>query len=642
MPTTDADIVRASVRRAGRAALIVDTALIEAEINRRDGLASSSVATLRRHLADCERAALLYRLDSRLPVVFDLPVPTQGAQTRAGVQAPQARGGLYLLAERVHELRVAAPDTLDDLTRTAVALQLAQFQLGGQPAPTRLVTHVLHTVPALHIRTTQDTNVLLQHLVNSPHGLASRQTVNGRSVRWSITGRMRGAWLQWVVAAFNRHKDALEGAQRVAAAGAASHVELAATLVAACTARRTSAMWPAGRPVSMREISAELATVRLAADSHDTLWGIDQALATRRGGVNGAIHDATRSRYADGTTRRHPPVLRVAHPEVTGVAYTAPVVSAAMAPAWLLWQRLKEQTGRPALTGLGEEWRATAPDEPSGDPPLAALQACQRVAVAMGADALRDDLHALLTLANDVSQTLRDAVDERRQQLVALRATWPTTAALQRDARRKLRALGFTLDDVLSAERPQITSDAYAALLPSSQTAGLAPSVLVANLSGVRRDRSVDDEASPTRVGSGRAARLHLDRVDALIAAVETAQLPGLQPLTAAGRMLGRRIAHVPLVRRLAASAVLDTRLAGLAALVLLGDIGHVETLVQRRLRDPRALDVLQEGAALVELAWWFSQPVRDAVLARAHGHPAQVIARAAREVRMAAAGRIQ
>jgi len=73
---------------------------------------------------------------------------------------------------------------------------------------------------------------------------------------------------------------------------------------------------------------------------------------------------------------------------------------------------------------------------------------------------------------------------------------------------------------------------------------------------------------------------------------------------------------------------------------VLLGEVGHAETLVQRRLRDPRAFDVLQEGAALVELAWWFSQPVREAVLARAHGHPARVIARAARDVQMAAAGR--
>ena len=120
---------------------------------------------------------------------------------------------------------------------------------------------------------------------------------------------------------------------------------------------------------------------------------------------------------------------------------------------------------------------------------------------------------------------------------------------------------------------------------------------------------------------------------------METAQLPGLQPLTAAGLVLGRRMAHVPLVRRLEASTVLETRLAGLAAL-LLGDFEHAEVLVQRRLRDPRALDVLQEGAALVELALWFSQPVRDAVLARAHGHPAQVIARAARDVRMAAVGR--
>lgn len=639
LPTTDADIVRAAIRLAGRNALLFDTKMIEAQITELGGLKSPSIGTLRRHLAAWEKDALLVRMASRLPLVFDLSAAKRRARSESRPAAAPSRGR-FLLTEREHELQDANPAHLDDQTRTAVALQLAQFVLGGEPAPTRLVTHVLQTVPALRIQTIQDTNVLLQQLVDAPYELVAREVVRGRSVRWSVTGAIRGAWLRWVVDSFKTYGVALESAQRVAAAGAASHNELARDLVSACAIRHVSPTWPAGRPVTMREIATVLATVRRDANTHDVLWGLDHALTGRKGGVNGAIHDATRTRYSDGSKRRRLLVEKVAHPAVTGVAYATAALPSSVAPAWLLWQRLKEETGRIALIQLADEWRASAPDAPSDDPPLAALQACQRVALARRLDTLRDDLHALIKLAGTVSQTLVDAVEKRRTTVLELRKGWETTAALQRAARKELRPLGFTLDDVLDASRPQITADAYASLLPSSLSAGTAPSVLVANLSGVRRDRSVDAESTTTRVGAGRVARLHLDRVDAVMAAAETARLPGMQPLTAAGRVLGRWIAHVPLVRRLAASTVLETRLVGLAGLVLLEDVAHAEVLVERRLRDPRALDQLREAAALIELSWWFSQPAREVVLARAKGHPAQVIARVTKDVRMAAAGR--
>lgn len=74
--------------------------------------------------------------------------------------------------------------------------------------------------------------------------------------------------------AFERHGDALETAQLVAAASAASRKELARDLIAACAARHVSPMWPAGRLVTMRETSTVLAPVRRTADTHETLWGI--------------------------------------------------------------------------------------------------------------------------------------------------------------------------------------------------------------------------------------------------------------------------------------------------------------------------------------------------------------------------------
>lgn len=72
---------------------------------------------------------------------------------------------------------------------------------------------------------------------------------------------------------------------------------------------------------------------------------------------------------------------------------------------------------------------------------------------------------------------------------------------------------------------------------------------------------------------------------------------------------------------------------------MLLGDIEHAQTLVVRRLRHPRALNLSREGVALVELSWWLGLTVRAEVLARANGHSALLVARVAREVRMAVAG---
>lgn len=148
--------------------------------------------------------------------------------------------------------------------------------------------------------------------------------------------------------------------------------------------------------------------------------------------------------------------------------------------------------------------------------------------------------------------------------------------------------------------------------------------MLVANLSGVRRHRSTDDDATTSKVGAGRVARLHLDSMDAVTAAAEMARRRGIQALTAAGQALSGWIANVPLARRLAASEVAETRLVRLAGLVLLGDLEHARTMVQRHLRDQWALDHLREGVALVELSWWLGTTVRDAMLARAKGHPAR------------------
>ena len=161
--------------------------------------------------------------------------------------------------------------------------------------------------------------------------------------------------------------------------------------------------------MTMREITTVPANVRQTADMNDALWALDQGLAHRIGWMlHGAVHDATRPIFSDGSLGCCPLIEKIVYPAVRGVAYATSELPTGVAPALILWQRKKTETGSPALSRLAEAWRATSPDSYSTDPALAALQASHRVALALEVDVLRDDLHTHLQLAANISQTLRD------------------------------------------------------------------------------------------------------------------------------------------------------------------------------------------------------------------------------------------
>lgn len=633
------DAVRELVRRVGTWRLRFDVQDVRAEMEATPWLALHEPGKLALRLRDLEGSCIT-RVDGTF--AFILAQRTSREARANGESTPTKRGGQpgarvthqYVLNERLHELTLARPDALDDLERVALAVAVATLTLGGAPAPTRLVTTVLGTVPDLMLQhPTQQTNVLLGRLARREEPLLAESKAGAeRSARWTLIEPLKGVWLDWVREQATAHREALGAAQLTAAAGAASQAQIVAKLVEAATRHSHSSHWPSGHPVSAREIAGCVAEARQS--GHDPLGVVPLADALDRQGatLTAALQAATREQFADGSTRRVALVRRVEHPRFRGLRYAPAAFDAKRERAWVEWTVLRRETRPQVLDALGEDWQGATVLARSADAAVQAVGLVRQVAIREVVEARMAVADALVAPFSTISALLSRELDQMHEALLELANGWPKMATLESAARAVLTLRGISLPEALGATRPVVTAEAMTAMLPASVTVDLAPSVLAATAITVRRAER-PRAGRTTRVGKGRSESLPLDRVDAVHYAAETGRLPGVVAIQMGVQLVGAFVAHVGLIRRVAAAARAEDRVAAYGALLLLGDVAYLGKLLRKRARELAGIAAQVESTSLVELAWWLEKEAREEIVAAGFRDERQAVKAAARRV---------
>lgn len=635
----DRATVRELVRRVGTWRLRFSVQDIRAEMVGPPTYTLHAPAELARRLGELEDNAI-----TRVDGTFALILATSTARERVPRRpSPRTgRGGQpgarvtrqYVLTNRVHELRAARPDALDDLERVVLAVAVATLALGGAPAPTRFITEILATLPDLMLqRPTQQTNVLLCRLARREIPVVAESKAGAdRSARWQLVEPLKGVWLDWIVAQAGQLAAMRGAVHATAATGAASQAQIAARLVEAAIRRSVSSHWPQGHPVSAREITAYIAEAAQSGKDREGMVPLAEALARQGTTLTAALQAVTRTAYSDRSTRRVPLVRRVEHPRYTGLRYVPGGYGEELEQAWVAWTVLRHETRRAVLDALEEEWHSSQTAAQSAHPTVRAVGMVRQVALSAAVDARRASADALLAPVSTISALLSSELEATRDAIHERTKEWPTAVVVQRDARAALKPLGFSLPDALGAQRPLVTAADMAALLPASIADDLAPSVLAATAITVRR-AEVARAGRRTRVGEGRTESLPLDRVDAVHYAAESGMLPGIVAIQMGRRLLGPFLAHVGLVRRVLAADRAEDRVAALGALVLLGDLAYLAKQLRRRAGDLATISEPLEAASVVELAWWVDADVREEIVAAGFQDARQTVKRAARRV---------
>lgn len=640
----DREVVRELVHRVGRFRLRFDVYDVRAELDAAPWLTLHQPAHLALRLRELEGTCLT-RVDGTFALILAHATPRDTADTSATSRptAGKARGGQpgarvthqYALTERTHELAHVQPAALDDLERVTLAVAVATLTLGGAPAPTRLITAVLASVPALMLaHPGQQTNVLLGRLARREVPvLAESKAGAARSARWQLVEPLKAGWLDWIIAQTRAHEGAIQQSGETAAAGgAASQAQVAARIVDGAVRTTRSSHWPHGHPVSAREIQRVIATARQSGVDPHGLVPLADALDRQGVGLTAVLQSAVRAQFADGSTRRTILVRRIEHPRFQGVRYLPGDYDARDAQAWIDWTVLRTETKAHVLGVLQEEWREAAALAGRAEAPLRAVGLVRQVALRAAVDERVGRANGLLAPLSLISGALSNELDVVRAALDGVAGAWPATARLSREARRALEPWGFSLPEVVNAARPVVTAAELAAWMPTSITLDLSPAVLKATAVTVRRAARPGD-GKRSRVGEGRVEARPLDRVDAVRYAAESAALPGVIAIQQGATLLGALLAHVGLVRRVLGAARAEDRIAALGALVLLGDVAYVATVLRRQARTLTAVVAPMEAASLVELARWVDADTRAAVVAAGLRDHRQTVQAAARRV---------
>lgn len=635
----DREMVRELVRRVGTWRLRFSVQDIRAEMVGPPTYTLHAPAELARRLGELEDDAI-----TRVDGTFALILATSTARERAARRASPriGRGGQpgarvtrqYVLTNRAHELRAARPDALDDLERVVLAVAVATLALGGAAAPTRFITEVLATLPDLMLqRPTQQTNVLLGRLARREIPVVAESKAGAdRSARWQLVEPLKGVWLDWIVVQAGQLAAMRGAVHATAATGAASQAQIAARLVEAAIRRSMSSHWPQGHPVSAREITAYIAEAAQSGDDREGIVPLADALSRQGTTLTAALQAVTRTTYSDGSTRRVPLVRRVEHPRYPGLRYVPGRYDEALEQAWVAWTVLRQETRRPVLDALEDEWHWSRAAAESADPTVRAVGMVRQVALLAAVDARKASADGLLAPLSTISALLSAELEVTRDAIDKLTREWQVAEMAQRDARKALKPLAVPLLDALGAARPLVSAADMSALLPSSMADDLAPSVLAATAITVRR-AEVARAGRRTRVGQGRAESLPLDRVDAVHYASESGMLPGVVAIQMGRRLLGPFLAHVGLVRQVSVAERAEDRVAALGALVLLGDLGYLAKQLRRRAGELAAISDPLEAASVVELAWWVDDDVRAEIVAAGFEDVRQTVKRAARRV---------
>ena len=495
--------------------------------------------------------------------------------------------------------------TRTDAERLYLALWVAYLALGRQPVPTVAVTAVRRQVPELASRAVGQTNTQLRGLASRRQPLALQHVTaqpsprgNGVSVCWEPIGEQPPAatieaWLAQVRASVlpeaqpapkpvepEPQISSTHSARARAFVVPTAHASWSAVvreLVEITINHYVSKEWPYGRPVTVKEIEA-------VCTEHARGRTLLEALRASGRALHVVLGDAVKPVIGARRRRAAPQLVRCRGDRGELTRYDAPGLAGTVERT--LFPRF--QSAMSTLHPLTVERTVMEINQAEqllrqAQRPVELLAARVRLAVAHReldhSTALADDLLHGGRLSEPCAARLRERlaeVERRRGRLAgSSRVAVAFAEAALADAAVVAYAAGAnetlpTIDAVMNAEPPVLTSQDLAAYFPPEAWRGRTATAFAANFTTLRRRQN------PHFVSTGdpdpiRAAKTVVDRVEALGTIMERSgsQLSGF--VTPARRLLGNGLRDPRLLTPLLATDDRREWRLGMAALALLG-----------------------------------------------------------------------
>lgn len=543
----DRDRVVELVHRVGEKKLRFTVADLRTEMGRNELLGLERSDDLARHVADLP-PTLLREVNPRLCLGVER------------TSLPRTKH-CFVLTHRLREYRAAGKD-LDDLERIYLALWTAYRVNGDKPVPTSVVTRVTKEIEALAPDRVQQTNLRLKVLASRHQPLAEKQKrPPSRWLLWKPLGPapLHRDFQSWV----RRIRELAPPDGPVVSTGNATRGELVAELVEVAIRETVSGTWPNGRSVSMADIRAATGKDLRAKELARKLRASGSSLGV-------VLGELTKERIA-GQHRVHQNVAKVPNPWGSTTYYDMP-----MRPGFdrrsvvVLFRGVQEAASARVLEGIQEEWSA-ASQLASMDSPLGSVGRIREFLVQRELDALGELVQRLLDRSDLISKANRNRVSATAKRLSAFRRYKGTTAAALSAAESAARALRVSLAEMLESPRPLLTATEYAAFFPERARDGRTPAEFLARVQSLRRFPNPDFTSRFHGGDPRQKAPTAVDRVDALVYAVQRRTAKAAPLLLAGYRLLGRNLRASCVPESLMNTGDPAVRRASLGALVLLG-----------------------------------------------------------------------
>lgn len=570
--------VAALVRRVGRTRLRFSVYDLHRAIKEKPQFGLSAPSQLARHLHDLPHT-LIRPSGRRLAAAGGNPT------TGAVDAAPRLARHTWVLTERWPEYETAPPE-FDDLEKTLHALWVAYLANDGQDVPTRTVTDVLRTVEALAPDREQQTSLRLQVLAERQDRLAER--IPGTSDRWA---RWRPAGAQPVHPEFAAWVDAFRVARKASGAAGVGHAtlnEVARELVLMALSASRRETWPHGRPVKIEDIRAQMRSTPRAR-------ALTQRILRSGRALHEVLGDAARVRVG-GAARAQTRILKLPRRLGERCYYDVPDEPGfEHRQLYLAREDLRDCTRAAELNAIQREWMDANRLAQSGEPVLRAISAVRMLACWNEAGEIKSLVADLQQETARLPERVRVWVDTRAAVHEELVRTWGTWRAAERRAATELQPFGLEAPALLAVQRPLLKPAPLREFVPAIRHGKGSAADFFARLPALRRfpNPAHTDLHDPD---PDRSSATCADQAEAIIYLAEQSGAGTLAFLRPGAALLGRSLRSPLLFRELAHTSALKDRLAGLAALALLGD-SKAAQIAHEWLGDPERSAAEVKGA---------------------------------------------
>lgn len=532
---------------------------------------------------------------------------------------PERRVRRWVLTSRLPEWE-ANGGGCTDAEKVYLAVWVASAALATRIVPTITVTRVLSLIAELRLADYTQTNVLLTRLAERTPPLV--RAVKSEAEHWVgweplDDGPEHPLLTKWT-----------DEVRRLVEDGGALPITEHATRNVATREllKRTiqstrSKDWPAGRPVSARDIRLHAATDPVARD-------LLLRVTANGGSLGRALHEASRQR-AGASPRRG--VHRIVGPAgERHIRYDVPAVPGHdIRLQSANFDTLRPLASQDRLLQMDEE-RRRAESLGRAVPSAAGLAAVRQLTVAIQLERALGLLDMVSAVAARFGTGPRKELGVMRAHIDSFRALHAVHEQVAESAYDALREVGaHPLTWALELERPYLTARQYVGFCPVGWFGADTPATVISRATALTRfanpHHTTRQDADPDR-----AAAIVVDRAEALLHLAEQGRGGVLAFLTSGMGLLGRYLRDARLVRPLVGDCNARVQQAALAALTLLGAEDTAAT-AQAWIGDPastpeiivsslHALHVLQQTSVAI-------LPPH----VRTHGHP--LVRRTVREV---------